>query len=110
MIKRVPSLLNPRSTNVQNTGLIGCSVQPKLCQIPPGFASAWLEFSRLVLLLLWLDLMLIRVQGELLAELLAAGSAEWLAAISSGMLRWIHIVAGDEGVFIQFLRHADMPC
>ena len=42
---------------------------------------------RLVLLLLELDLMLIHVQEELLAELLAASSAEWLAAVFNDMLR-----------------------
>ena len=105
MIKRVSSLLNPRSIN-KTPASLDAPFNQKLCQIPPDFASAWLGFSRLVLLLFGLDLILVRVQGELLA----AGSAEWLTALSDGMLRWIHIVAGGEDVFIRFLRHADMPC
>ena len=59
---------------------LGAPFNQKLCQISPVFASAWLGFSRLVLLLLELDLMLVRVQEELLAELLATGFVKWLAA------------------------------
>ena len=55
----------------------------KFCQIPPVFASAWAGFSQLFLLLFGLDLMLVCVQRKLLAELLAAGSAEWLATSSA---------------------------
>ena len=73
----------------------------KLCQIPPVFASAWLGFSRLVLLLFGLDLLLVRVQGELLVELLAGLQLALLNGLQLiGMLRWIHIVAGGEGVFL----------
>ena len=101
MVKRVPSLLNPRSTNVQNTGLIECSFQSKaswlvLIQIPAVFASAWPEFLRLFLLLLLfgLDLMLIRVQERLLAELLAADFAGWLAASSAELLAALMVCWG----------------
>ena len=110
MVKRVPSLLNPRSINVQKTDLIGCSVQSKALSNPPAFASAWPGFFRLLLLLFGLDLMLVRVQGELLVELLAGLQLTLLNGVQLALLRWIHIVAGGEGVFIQFLRHADMPC
>ena len=67
MIRRVPSLLNLRSINVQNTGLIECSVQSKAL---PN--SAWFCFC-----LAWV---LSTDFASIWAGFDAADCAEWLAA------------------------------
>ena len=74
----------------------------KLHQNPTAFASAWPGFSRLLLLLFKLDLMLARVQGELLTERL---EADWYAEVDTHR-RW------RRRCFVLFssLRHADMSC
>ena len=58
---------------------LNASFNQKLCQIPPVFAFAWLEFFRLILFLLELNLMLL-----------------------IHMLRWIHIVADDKDILFSF--------